>query len=153
MNLTFREYTCAAFESPGVMGRRVLRRLGDAVRAATRARAELQARSGAKGGVHFVDVYYKDLVANPRSCVRRLYADLQLEWNEAIGDAIEAHVADRRRPSNTRGRHHYKLAHFGLSGGQVCGSPLRLLSNPNALMIKYLCKQGQGQGPSWLPSG
>ena len=37
MNLTFREYTCAAFESPRVLGRRVLHRLGDSVRAAMRA--------------------------------------------------------------------------------------------------------------------
>ena len=121
MNLTFREYTCAGFESPRVLGRRVLQRLGDSVRAAIRARADLE-RGGGGGGksrVQFVDVYYRDLVANPSKCVRNLYTALGLEWREELGAAIDAHMSDRRKPSHTRGRHRYAISDFGLCDADV----------------------------------
>jgi len=110
MNLEFREYTTAGFESPKVLGRRTMLRLADAIRATARDRPLIEQAGGT-----VVDVFYPELISDPVACVKRIYSTLGLEWSEQFGDSIRAHVANRSKPSNTKGRHAYTLEQFGLT--------------------------------------
>ena len=135
MNLVFREYTVPWFEDPAALGRRTLARLADAVHAAARGRAHIEAAAKkaqrqklgkeAEGGAaecyytRVVDVYYKDLVRNPVGTLRALYAAVGLAWCDELGAAVTAQVGNRGHRTNTKGRHRYRLEDFGLAESDV----------------------------------
>ena len=60
-----------------------------------------------------IDVHYADLMRDPITTVRKLYAQLGDEFTPEAEAGIQAWVDDN--PQDKFGRHEYKLAQFGLS--------------------------------------
>jgi hypothetical protein len=81
------------------------------------ARAFASARATATSGT-FVDVEYDDLVSDPVAVVRRLHAELDLPWDEATQQAVEADLAESRSGPRAP-RHDYSLAEHGLTEAEV----------------------------------
>jgi len=63
-------------------------------------------------GDRFVDVDYRQLVADPLATTARLYDDLGLELSAEAEQRMAAHVAEHRQ--HRFGKHEYELADFGL---------------------------------------
>ncbi|MFD1812050.1 sulfotransferase family protein [Rhodococcus gannanensis] len=66
----------------------------------------------------FVDVDYRDFVADPIGTVEQIYDRFSLQFSDearrAVGAAHEASLADHRRPSHT-----YSLEDFGITAAEV----------------------------------
>ncbi|MGI9032732.1 MAG: sulfotransferase family protein [Acidimicrobiales bacterium] len=75
-------------------------------------RRALKVREGA-GPAPFVDVGYRDLVADPLAMVRRLYVHLGRELEPSTTASMATWLADN--PQHKHGRHRYTLERFGLS--------------------------------------
>jgi hypothetical protein len=92
--------------------------LAPAIRALPRGYASLfsalieQRASGALPDERFVDLRYRDLVADPLAAVESLYARLGWRLGAATKAAMAEHLA--RRPRHARGAHAYTLESFGL---------------------------------------
>lgn len=65
----------------------------------------------------FIDVYYRDLVADPRGCIDELYGKLGLDMSEEFRQVLEEE-SDRAR--HYKSRHQYSLEEYGLSREQIC---------------------------------
>ncbi len=65
-----------------------------------------------------IDVAYGDLLADPLSILRRVYAEAGLDWSEAAEGAASAELA-RSRSGVRAPRHAYDLADYGLTESQV----------------------------------
>ena len=60
-----------------------------------------------------IDVHYADLMRDPMTSMRKLYADLGDEFTPEAEAGIQAWLDDN--PQDKFGRHEYKLAQYGLS--------------------------------------
>ncbi len=61
----------------------------------------------------FLDLYYVDLLADPVSTVRRIYARFDLPFPEELRERIQEFL--RGNPKDKYGKHHYSLEEFGLN--------------------------------------
>jgi hypothetical protein len=61
---------------------------------------------------HFVDVAYRDTVADPVGTVRRIYAAFDLPFTEAYQQRLKSHIAAQRATGH--GKHKYDMGEFGL---------------------------------------
>ena len=68
-------------------------------------------------GDRFVDVDYRELVADPLATTAKLYADLGVELTAEAEQRMAAHVAEHRQ--HRFGRHEYDFADFGLERDAV----------------------------------
>lgn len=75
----------------------------------TRALASRDARDGAG----FVDVHYRDLVADPLAVMARVCEAVRLPWDDSVRATLERWLADN--PQHKYGRHRYAAQDFGLS--------------------------------------
>ncbi|MFU8877602.1 MAG: sulfotransferase family protein [Wenzhouxiangellaceae bacterium] len=92
---------------PVAVGREKARRWGDGLLAAVRARAagELPERP-------FLDISYRDIVADPIATVARIYGHFGLDFSEQAEAGMREFLA--RNPKDKHGRHRYTLEQFGL---------------------------------------
>jgi hypothetical protein len=65
----------------------------------------------------FIDVDYRQLVANPMATVRRIYGAFGLRLDDGTTAAMERHVA--AEPQAKHGAHRYALEQFGLTPEMV----------------------------------
>jgi len=65
----------------------------------------------------FVDVDYRDFVAEPLASAHRIYEHFGLPLPQAAGDALAAHALDN--PQGKHGRHEYSLEQYGLTPERV----------------------------------
>lgn len=79
----------------------------------TRALATRDARDGAG----FIDVDYRELVADPLAVMERLCTTLKLPWSEEIRARLDAWLAAHRQ--HAHGVHRYAAEDFGLSAGEI----------------------------------
>ncbi|WP_290648364.1 sulfotransferase [Aquisalimonas sp.] len=82
---------------------------------ARRARREAEATPG--GRARFVDVDYRQLVAEPITTVRRIYAAFELELEPATEARMRSYLANH--PQHAHGRHSYSLEAFGLDDERI----------------------------------
>jgi hypothetical protein len=68
--------------------------------------------SGELPDAQFVDVRYQDLMADPVATLEQTYAQLDVEWDPAVGEAVTRHLAER--PKGSRGAHEYSLEEMGI---------------------------------------
>lgn len=89
-----------------------LRRWAEAVQHAIDVRTE-----GRVPDDQFVDVHYRDLVADPVGTVRGIYRGFGLPFSEDAERAMRRYLA--RHPTGENGAHHYSLAACGLDADEV----------------------------------
>jgi Sulfotransferase family len=65
-----------------------------------------------------IDVAYDDLVGDPVTAVRGVYAAAGFDWNDAVAEAVSAEL-ERSRSGVRAPRHRYDLADYGLTEAQV----------------------------------
>ncbi len=92
------------------LGREVCEHLRIGVENAMAARARL-------GEEHFLDVHHPELIADPMSVLRRIYAFLDLELRPDVEQTIREWTRINR--SGTHGAHIYTAEQFGLSEAQL----------------------------------
>ena len=102
---TFSDADWSEFE-----GRLWSRLLGEMIDRTSAARDRL-------GDHRFVDVSYRELVADPVGAVRRLYADLGEAVGPELETALDAHAAEHHQ--HKYGRHEYTFEEFGLDRGAL----------------------------------
>ena len=92
------------------LGREVSEHLREGLERVIAAREEI-------GADRFLDVQHRDLVEDPRGTIRRVYAWLGLELN----DAVEQHILDWQQENamGAHGTHRYTAEQFGLSEAQI----------------------------------
>jgi hypothetical protein len=74
----------------------------------------LQSRDrGCAPAERFLDVYYVDLLADPVSVVRKVYARFDLPFPEELKERIQEFL--HHNPKDRYGKHRYSLEEFGLS--------------------------------------
>jgi hypothetical protein len=61
----------------------------------------------------FLDLYYADLVADPISAVRKVYARFEVPFPEGVEETIRGFL--RQNPKDRFGRHRYSLEQFGMN--------------------------------------
>jgi hypothetical protein len=61
----------------------------------------------------FLDVYYVDLLADPVSVIRKVYARFDLPFPEELKERIQEFL--HRNPKDRYGKHRYNLEEFGLN--------------------------------------
>jgi len=62
---------------------------------------------------HFVDISYKDIVANPFECVQKVYEQFGLEFTEEYATKMRQYLTDN--PQGKHGKHSYNLKSYGLT--------------------------------------
>ena len=65
----------------------------------------------------FIDVDYRDFIADNLAVARKIYAHFGMPMSESAQDALAAHVRDH--PRNKHGKHEYDLEQFGLTRAAV----------------------------------
>jgi hypothetical protein len=65
----------------------------------------------------FIDLQFRDLVADPIGCVRRIYTHFGLELRAEAETRMRAYLA--QHPRDEHGVHRYSLAQFGLDEGEL----------------------------------
>ena len=117
MNLHFREYMSWDYESPAVLGRRTLTRLGDCIRKAMADRSVLEAAGGHK----FIDIRYDEFIRDTVGTIRSLYKKLNLEFTEEFAEAMNAKLAADKveREKGKGSSHSYSLETFGLCKSDI----------------------------------
>jgi hypothetical protein len=65
----------------------------------------------------FVDIAYRDFIADPMGTVERIYGAFGLALGGATADAMRRHLQDSVQ--NKHGAHEYTLEHYGLTKEQV----------------------------------
>jgi hypothetical protein len=63
------------------------------------------------------DVRLRDLMANPMTVLKDIYAHFDLEFNEEIAGLLEERIAEK--PTSQEGEHEYAIEDFGLTDEQV----------------------------------
>ena len=118
MNLHFREYMSADFESPSVIGRRTLTRLADCIRNATRDRVALE-----QAGHRFIDIMYDDFIADTVGTLEKLYTELGLDFTSQFAARVKAQLAEdkieRSKNKQQGSGHSYSLEMFGLTKADI----------------------------------
>lgn len=65
----------------------------------------------------FLDIHFRDIVADPAAVVRRIYEHSAVECSDkALANVVDW---DRRNPQNKHGQHRYSLESYGLNSAQV----------------------------------
>ncbi|GAB2865596.1 sulfotransferase family protein [Nocardioides pacificus] len=72
----------------------------------------------AYGPQQFVDIDYRDFVADPTATVQGIYEAFGLDWTPGVADAVRA-VDAASREGDRKPTHAYTLADYGLSEEQV----------------------------------
>lgn len=67
--------------------------------------------------LNVIDVYYKDLIADPIAVVRAIYQQINRPWNQRIESEIKQ--ATTRNKKNKYGKHHYNMTDFGLTNSSI----------------------------------
>lgn len=116
MNLHFREYMSWGFESPAVLGRRTLTRLGDCIRKAVADRATLEA-----SGHKFIDIRYDEFIGDAVGTIRSLYKELNLNFTTEFAEAMDQKLAadEIERAAGQGSSHSYSLETFGLCKSDI----------------------------------
>ena len=96
---------------PMALGPSVLEYLARSLERALAARDRADAR-------RFVDVDYRDLLADPLAEVERIYARFGLALGVGARDAMLRHL--RENPKDKHGAHEYRLEDYGLTPERVC---------------------------------
>jgi hypothetical protein len=65
----------------------------------------------------FLDVNYRELVADPLGLIRRLYTHFDLPFSDEAARRMRRHLANY--PKDKHGAHAYSLAAFGLDHGEL----------------------------------
>lgn len=97
---------------PTAIGAEILRHFSRAIEQATRVRAQRP-----RDAQRFIDVYFRDFLADPLACAGRLYEQLGLPYTDAVRTRLREHAA--ANPKDRHGTHTYTLAEFGLTGDAV----------------------------------
>jgi len=63
------------------------------------------------------DVRLRDLMANPMTVLRDIYAHFDLEFNAEIAGLLEERIAEK--PTSQEGEHEYAIEDFGLTDERV----------------------------------
>jgi len=93
------------------IGREVTELTADEIRRATRARDE-----GCAPVAQFLDIRYRDLVADPIGTVQRAYAHFDMPFTAAAEAGMRGYLAEA--PKDKYGVHRYSLAEFGLDADE-----------------------------------
>ena len=113
-----REAACPAFANVDLhdVGRRNLRLVSEVFERGLAQRARLEAA----GAASFVDVHYKDLVADTFGTLKRLYAELGIGFGAEAEAAVRAfHAEQAALRKKGKRRQGYALAEFGLDEAEV----------------------------------
>jgi hypothetical protein len=65
----------------------------------------------------FIDVDYRDFIADPMTTAERIYSHFALPLSGSTADALRAHIA--ANPQSKHGRHAYSLEEYGLTPSAV----------------------------------
>nr|VFJ76384.1 MAG: Sulfotransferase family protein [Candidatus Kentron sp. FW] len=65
---------------------------------------------------HFIDLGYRELVANPEAAMEKLYAELGMDFSPRSRAGVRQWLSEG---SKHTGKHHYQLADFGLTAWDV----------------------------------
>lgn len=76
----------------------------------------MEARSSI-GADNFIDIQYKDLIADPMGVTRTIQERAGLDWNEATENQLRQSLT--REVKDRHGKHRYSLAAFGLADADV----------------------------------
>ena len=95
---------------PHLVGRQALARYASAIRRSLAVRDETP-------DDRFVDVWFRDVAADPIAAVQAIYASLGVEWNDACADAMRKWSTDNTR--DKRPAHEYGLEQFGFTPEQI----------------------------------
>ncbi len=71
-----------------------------------------QAESNPDSRVQFIDIIYKDFIANPIDTIRRIYERCDLTWSPLVEQQIRTFLEKNRQ--HKYGKHRYSLEQFGL---------------------------------------
>ncbi len=93
---------------PFEVGPECSQRWAEAIGKALRSRDQ-----GCAPAERFLDLYYADLLSDPISMVRKVYARFDFPFPEELKDRIQEFL--RRNPKDRYGRHRYSLEAFGLN--------------------------------------
>ena len=107
----YRQVNCRSFE-PEELGRSVLETLTTGVERAMQAR-------GNAAPARVLDLDYRDLVADPKGQVKRVYERFGYRFDERMDARMDRWLTRNRQ--HKYGVHRYTLEAFGLSGPQVRG--------------------------------
>jgi len=92
---------------PAVVGREVTELTAEEIRTGLQARDD-----GCAPAERFVDVRYRDLVADPIGTVRAIYRRFDMPFTATAGARMQRHLAES--PKDRHGAHVYSLTQFGL---------------------------------------
>ena len=110
------EYTmrCAASDAvdPAAIGDQQLRMWSQQLEQGMSARDRLPTNAG-----QFADVQFREILADPIACVRRIYAQFEIPFTTEAEARMRAHLL--AHPRYEYGPHHYSLEMFGLDAGRV----------------------------------
>jgi hypothetical protein len=95
---------------PRVVGERWLRKTSYMVKKAMEARKSWD-------GPPIIDVFYRDLMADPVGEIERVVHELGRTFSPAVEAAVRRWL--ERNPQHKHGRHRYRLEHFGLERTEV----------------------------------
>jgi hypothetical protein len=65
----------------------------------------------------YMDLAYKDLVADPVAAARLIYERFDIDWSAGVADRFNKYL--RTHPRNKHGRHLYTPEQFGLDPGEI----------------------------------
>ena len=110
------EYTMRGAASdavdPAAIGDQQLRMWSQQLEQGMSARDRLPANAG-----QFADVQFREILADPIACVRRIYAQFEIPLTPEAEARMRAYL--RAHPRYEYGPHHYSLEMFGLDGERV----------------------------------
>jgi hypothetical protein len=97
---------------PAAIGAEILERFARVIERAMSVRARRPQDAG-----RFIDVQYRDFLADPLACVRRIYDQLRLPYTNEARARMQHRMA--ASPKDKHGAHQYTLASYGLNADQV----------------------------------
>lgn len=71
------------------------------------------------GHGQFIDIDYKDLIADPISCVRRIYQAAGVELEDATADIMTSWLDEQAKSRKHITKHEYSLGDYGLDEDEV----------------------------------
>jgi hypothetical protein len=69
------------------------------------------------GPRRFIDIDYREFIADPLTTAESIYSHFALPLSGATADALRAHIA--ANPQSKHGRHAYSLEEYGLTPSSV----------------------------------
>lgn len=95
-------------------------------------------------GVKVHDILYEELLADPLSVVKKLYASHNIEF----GISMEAHMKAfiNNNPQHKHGKHHYCSADFGMTDAQITDRFEEYMN-----LFGYKARSGSAEGFSCVP--